>query len=457
MPGIHECRGGERRGADATHEEARENVKRSVAKAVASLIALALLGAACGDDDDAATSPTTTAAARTSGNTASAPGITEDTITVGLVYTDTGVAAPNFKGLDRAFEARIAAENAKGGVNGRKIKVVKEDDTSSPNGNLTATQKVVQQGRPFVVVNNSAFTFGGYRYLLEQKVPMISGGYDGPQYADPGNEWLLPLSGNTGPNFPASTSTALAKFVKDQGVTKGGSLAYGVSPSSSAAAKNFATVALPAVALPKGYLNTSIPFGGENVGPVILDLKKAGIDGLYLPMDNNTNFAVVNAVEQNGLKMKAIVLATGYGQELLDQPTTLATAEKSPVFLQTAGIPVEANTPATRRFQSILKRYAGYDGVPGFQWFQGYGSAQLLIDGLKKAGQNPTREGFVDAVRSFDDYDVDGLTCSGVSFTRASYGKVDTTRELCSYYVKVQDGKFVIAEKTTGTLLQTGS
>src|SRR5207248_7588898 len=140
------------------------------------------------------------------GNTASAPGITTDAITVGLVTSETGVASSNNKGA-AAFKARIQAENDKGGVFGRKINVVDQDDTSSPQGNLTAVQKIAQQSNPFAIVDESAFTFASYRYLVDQKIPSITGGYDGPQYADAGNENLLPLSGNIGKGFPPSTVT----------------------------------------------------------------------------------------------------------------------------------------------------------------------------------------------------------------------------------------------------------
>ena len=49
-------------------------------------------------------------------------------------------------------------------------------------------------------------------------------------------------------------------------------------------------------------------------------IKNSGADGLYLPLDADTNFAIVQGLQQNGVKMKANVLATGYGQDLLDQP-----------------------------------------------------------------------------------------------------------------------------------------
>lgn len=421
-------------------------------KIVAVATLLMLVVAACGSDKKSSSSSgsSTTAAGSSSGkgNTASAPGVTADEITVGFVGSLTGVAAPLFKGIDKAFQARMEAENAAGGVNGRKIKVVVEDDTSSPNGNLTAVQKLVQQSKPFIIANVSPFAFASYRYLLQQKIPMVSGGFDGPQYSEPGAEWLLPLSGNVGPNYPGSTLSG--DFLKKLGVTKGGGLGYGVSPSSSRAAQNFAKATLPAVGLPEGYVNTSLPFGGENVGPVVLDLKKEGVDAVYLAMDANTNFAVANGLEQAGIPMKAILMATGYGQDLLDQPTTLATAEKGPLFMQAPQVPVEMKTEATKREQEILKKYMGFDGVPGFNHFEGYGTAELTIDGLKKGPKNPTRKDFVDTIRKWDNYTVNGLTCSGADYRYSTYGKLDTTKTSCAYIMKVENGKFVVAAKTTG-------
>ena len=52
----------------------------------------------------------------------------------------------------------------------------------------------------------------------------------------------------------------------------------------------------------------------------MLGIKNSGADGLYLPLDADTNFAIVQGLQQNGVKMKANVLATGYSQDLLDQP-----------------------------------------------------------------------------------------------------------------------------------------
>ena len=96
--------------------------------------------------------------------------ITPDTITVGVVTDETGVAASNNKGF-AAFKARIDAQNDAGGVFGRKINLVFEDGQSSATQNLTAVQKIVETSNPFVMVDDSYALSSSYRYLVAQKIP----------------------------------------------------------------------------------------------------------------------------------------------------------------------------------------------------------------------------------------------------------------------------------------------
>jgi hypothetical protein len=125
----------------------------------------------------------------------SVPGITAKSVKVGYIYSGTGVAASNFAGADKGFQARIDRANAAGGVNGRKIQTELVDDASTA-ANLTAAQDLVQNRNVFAVVNNSPFAFLAYRYLLSQGVPLIGGGYDGTYYGVKGNENIISALGN---------------------------------------------------------------------------------------------------------------------------------------------------------------------------------------------------------------------------------------------------------------------
>ena len=110
-------------------------------------------------------------------------GVTDKSVKIGFIYSKTGVASATSGTSDIGCKARVARENAAGGVNGRKIEVVYVDDQSS-GANKTAAQDLVQNQHVFMVVNDSAFAFLTYQFLLDEGVPLIGGGYDGTYYGD---------------------------------------------------------------------------------------------------------------------------------------------------------------------------------------------------------------------------------------------------------------------------------
>jgi branched-chain amino acid transport system substrate-binding protein len=200
--------------------------------------------------------------------------------------------------------------------------------------------------------------------------------------------------------------------------------------------------AAKAAGLKPGYLNTTVDFGSTDVGPIVLGIKNSGSDGAYLPLDSNTNFAIVQQLQQQGTKMKANVLATGYSQDLLDQPIAKTITPND--VLQSSYKPIELGGPAVKAFTGNLKKYAGITGVPNYGVYTGYITCDMAITGIKNAGKNPTRQGFVDGLRKSNNgiYDEAGLTCKPIDLSYAHYGKISST-PACIYYVQVKNGKFV--------------
>ncbi len=372
-------------------------------------------------------------------SSASDPGVTAKDVTLGYISSETGVAASASKGSETGCKARIGAENAKGGVNGRKINLEAIDDKSSAN--LTAAKDLVENRNAFIVINDSAFAFTTYRYLRDAGVPMLGGGFDGSYYYEKGNENILSAYGDGTP-VAGITYDTVANVVKKLGAKELGAIGYGISPSSSETAKATVDYAAEAAGLDKGYLNTTVDFGTTDVAPIVLGIKNAGSDAVYLPLDANTNIAVLQGLAQNNVPMKATVSATGYGQALLDQPAANTLTERD-VF-QTAYKPVELGGKDIKTFQQNLKKYGGYTGVPGFGEYTGYVSCDLAIVGLKAAGKNPTRQGWVDGIRTTNGgiYDNAGLTCGPRNFSKANFGKV--VKESCIYYTVVKDGKWKV-------------
>jgi ABC-type branched-subunit amino acid transport system substrate-binding protein len=378
-------------------------------------------------------------------------GVTDKSVKIGFIYSKTGVASATSGTSDIGCKARVARENAAGGVNGRKIEVEYADDQSS-GANKTAAQDLVQNQHVYMIVNDSAFAFLTYQFLLDSGTPLIGGGYDGTYYGTPGNESIISGLGNAAP-VTGVTSDLTAKIAKAQGATKMASIGYGISPSSTAAAVSNGKYAAPAAGLKSVYTNTTVDFGSTDVSPIVLGIKNSGADAAFYAMNANTNLAIAQGLVQNGVKMKAEMMATGYGQQLLDEPSS---AQIGPDVLFTQSwAPVEAKTKATKLLQADLKKYADFTGVPDFGIYTGYTDCDLMITGLKQQGKNLDPTTFADGIRKLGKVNPADLSCQPLDFSEASFGQPAPTT--CSYAMQVKNGKFVILKPKGGSdLFWTG-
>jgi branched-chain amino acid transport system substrate-binding protein len=149
--------------------------------------------------------------------TSTDPGVTDKEVTIGYISSQTGVAAATHKNAHKSCQARVDAQNAQGGVNGRKINLEVIDDQSS-GANLTAAQDLVQNRKAFAVIDNSAFAFIAWRFLKDAGVPMIGGGFDGSYYYNKGNENIISGLG-AGTPVPGLTYDTTTRVMKKMGAT----------------------------------------------------------------------------------------------------------------------------------------------------------------------------------------------------------------------------------------------
>lgn len=324
------------------------------------------------------------------------------TIKIGYLSDLTGVASSAYVTSEKGVKAYLDQLNASGGVNGHKIEYVMGDTTSTTTGALTAAQKLVETDHVFAIVENSAFFYGAEAYLLKNNIPVVGSAVDGPIWTDPKNTNLFPATGPTNSEYML---TAQGAYMKRQGATKCGAISYASSISSQNAATGFVK-SCEAAGLQGGYLNNQVPFGSTDVGPIALAIKNSHTDGIYLPIVPNTAFALIGALHQLGVHLKSVMLATGYGGDLLASKAAIE-AGQGVDFVPTS-VPVEANTPATRRQVAALAK-VGVHGPPTNAEQYAFLTLTLFATGLKAAGPNPTQASLITALRHLKNYDADGL------------------------------------------------
>src|SRR5215213_9637073 len=132
--------------------EERTKMRRTNRAALAVACAASLALSACGDDGGS----------DGGGGGGAASG---GTIKLGYLTSLSGAASAGFTGLEGGANARLESYKAEGGkCADTDFEVVMGDDTSSPQGALTAAQKLVQQDKVYAVLPNSSFFYGAGQY-----------------------------------------------------------------------------------------------------------------------------------------------------------------------------------------------------------------------------------------------------------------------------------------------------
>jgi len=359
-------------------------------------------------------------------------------ITVGVILPVTGAASPSYTTTIQGLKARFGLANVKK-TDGYTINYVVADDTSSPQGALSAAENLVQNKKVFAILDMDPFFEAAAAYTTKMGIPAITPGQDGYEYADPANKNLFPAYGSTGQN---TVSSVFGKYFKSQGVTNLAVVGYGDSPSSAGSASAAAKSA-KAAGIKVGYDNTSLPIGDTDIGPLVLAMKNAQVNGVWFPIESNTSFAILEGLAQNGVKLKSALLPTGYGGDLLADSSAVQAAQGDQ--FSTFGAPVEMKTAATKTYQAALAKYAGVTGIPTYAEYAAWQLADLFVFGLARAGAHPTDSSYIANLRKVTNYNGGGLLPGTVNFTK--YGNQEEgTVANCFFAVSLKGRTF----KTVG-------
>ncbi len=375
-------------------------------------------------------------------------------IVIGLITDDTGAGASSYGGSEVGAEARIDAQNAAGGVDGRKLQLVVEDDQSTPSGNLSAAQTLVEDKGVFGIIDNSSIAFGGANYLNAQKIPVTGAAEDGPEWGQKQNSNMFSVDGTltapiNGRDYSYNEGEAAYKTI---GITKLAQVVANVPSAIQAANAAFSA------AKPLGVskcLEDIVPIGDVNFTTFALEMKSKGCNGVVVLSLLSTCIAVATAIKQAGLKAKEDC-ATSYDQSLLDQPTALA-AMQGTYTGATINVLGSDIAPPVKTFLSNLKKYTTWPGgIPSLNIDFEYEAADLMIKGLQLAGKNPTRSAFITNLRKVNGYTAGGLIAApGDNFTHfGTLAGVPKTQ--CETILEVKGKSFVPAGKPAcGTLVSS--
>jgi branched-chain amino acid transport system substrate-binding protein len=371
--------------------------------------------------------PVTTASAAT----------TSSPIKIALITSLSGVASSQYQGGPDGFLARIALQNAQGGVNGHKIVPIVIDDQSSVSQVATATQQAIADGAVGIVAV-TAFFFAAYKYPQKAGIPVTGAATDGPEWSEQPNTNMFATDGLAFPE-PTPVYAAVGKFFKSKGSSVAASYGYGVSPTSSDSAKAAAKSSQMA-GLKVGVLDTSIPFGGVNFTTQALTAKTNHVNALYAGLDNDSNFALMTALKQDGVKLKVTEFPTGYEPDIINTP---AWQDVQDAYFESYFRPTSIPNAGTLQMANALLKYQHRSpkNFPTLDIYESWAGADLLIKGLQLAGKNPTSAGVISALHTVKAYTANGLLPVPSNYSLANFGKAPSVS--CGWFMQAQPNGFV--------------
>jgi branched-chain amino acid transport system substrate-binding protein len=391
--------------------------------------AVALLGVAACSSAASGGSP----AGSGSGSSSSSGG----TINVGLLSEVTGAYASGHT-MEAGVKARFALQNAEGGVDGKELTYEQVDTTSTVPGTLSAAQTLVQNDHVLGILDGAFNLSGAVNYLKQQNVPVVGFSSASQDFGEAAFTNMFSVTGSSNPGFLVTTT--YGNFFKSQGATKVAGVGY---PDAASSNSVIATMkGAQAVGLTVAYQNTSLPIGSTDVGALALNIKKSGADAIYLPILEDTAFALLAQLKEDGVTLKAAVLLTGYGQATLSSAPAVAAAQGYD-FMTFQQQP-EANSPATQQMDAALDKYAGVKGEPYYNDIQGWVLADLFIKGLESAGSNPTASSFISGLRKVNDYVAGGLYAKPIDFSQFGNLGIGVGPGNCVYISKLEGKTFQI-------------
>ncbi len=331
------------------------------------------------------------------------PGVTPTTVNYGYIYSKTGPAANTFLGTAQAARLRIDQENAKGGVNGRKIIFKEYDDQTNPSTQVSVANQAIQSDNVFGV-STATSTVSAYPTLKDAGIPVT--GFNAQAFGQDRN--AFGVTGVTVP--PGIGSLGGIQKLKALGVTRIANINH--SSAGATAAGNSTSAAIKLVSgVTESLRIADEPQSTHDATSTALRVKNTQSDGAIIVGFVEGAISIMQALKQQGVTLKGVSIAG------LSDPAVLKTAGGSlegALGVGAGTVPVGVPNAAVRTYANGMKAaginpYATYAPI-------GYVGADLFIRGLKEAGKCPTRALFIDKLRNVTNFNGGGLVPERVSF-----------------------------------------
>jgi branched-chain amino acid transport system substrate-binding protein len=319
------------------------------------------------------------------------PGVSKDKVVLGsFLPLQSGLAAGATQ-MKEGCDAYFKSINEAGGVNGRKIEWIVENDSYNPQQTAAVVKKLVDRDGIFALVSTlgTVTNLAVLPFLAQRGVPIVN-----------------PAGGHTLLNKPTDKNV------------------FGILPLSSEIGESMVDFALTKLGAKRvAIFFQNDQFGKDQRDGAVEALKRHGLqpaaEASYVPSDVDVSAQAV-AIKQTDPDAVILAVIPKHGALFIKEAQRLGWKPKfvghntvaDPVVLDLAGAETlegvyvnlmtaadSMDTPAVKAANETLKKYYPQT-KPGYYPYLGMAGGIIIVEAIKRAGQDLTRARLIAALES---------------------------------------------------------
>lgn len=317
------------------------------------------------------------------------PGASDTEIRIGQTVPHSGPGSL-YGVIGRAQEAYFKALNEKGGINGRKVVFLSQDDSYSAPKTVEATRKLVEQDEVLAMWGSlgTAPQSSVQKYLNQKHIPQLhlntgAGRWNNPKefpWTTPGLP-LYPTEGAIHARYLAGVKPGAKVAILYQNDEFGRDFMNAFKAALAQTGKG-------QVIAEAGYELTDATIDSQMV-----KLAASGADTFFNISTGKATSQSIKKIAEMGWKPLHLLVSTSAGQSILNAAgLDAARGIVAPLYIKDIAAPKWANDPAVKEFQALREKYMPNVAADNSIAFISWSAAQTLHRILEKCGDELTHE-----------------------------------------------------------------
>lgn len=335
------------------------------------------------------------------------PGVSDGEILIGQSAALSGPAEQLGKQMALGAKVYFDHINQSGGIHGRKIRLLSLDDGYEPDRAKANTLKLINEEKVFALFGyvGTPTSLAALPIFTDEKVPFF-GAFTGAQaLREPFNRYIFNVRAGYNEETEEIVNQLLTLSLKRIAVFYQND-AYGQAGLKGVTAALARRKLTPVATATVERNSTDVAAAVKAIGPV-----KA--DAVIMVSAYKSVSAFVKAMKQDGFNPQfhnvSFVGSMALAKELGADGSGVAVAQVVP-------FPWRGTLRITRDYQEMMKK-AGQENLD-FVSLEGYIAAEVLVDGLRRAGKDLTREKLIGGLESMSKTEIGGFA---INFSKTSH------------------------------------